>query len=91
MPDGSRRDVRDVTPRTRGFDAVVHLAALSNDPLGDLDARWTYDINLDATLRVAARGEGGGRAPVRLRVVVLDVRRVGDGRPRSTRTPRCGR
>jgi nucleoside-diphosphate-sugar epimerase len=50
----TRRDVRDVTPDDfRGFDAVVHLAALSNDPTGDLNERWTYDINLDASLRVA--------------------------------------
>ena len=32
-------DIRDVTPDVlAGFDAVVHLAAISNDPLGDLDA-----------------------------------------------------
>jgi nucleoside-diphosphate-sugar epimerase len=49
-----RLDVRDVTPRdVAGFDAIVHLAALSNDPIGDLNASWTYDINLEATLRLA--------------------------------------
>ena len=37
--DGRLVDVRDVRPEElAGFDAVVHLAALSNDPLGDLDA-----------------------------------------------------
>ena len=57
-----RRDVRDVTPADlEGFDAVVHLAALSNDPIGDLNEQWTYDINLDATLARRARGKGGGR------------------------------
>jgi nucleoside-diphosphate-sugar epimerase len=60
----TRRDVRDVTATDlEGFDAVVHLAALSNDPIGDLNEQWTYDINLDATLRVAraAKEAGVGR------------------------------
>ncbi|HYZ76664.1 MAG TPA: SDR family oxidoreductase [Gaiellaceae bacterium] len=57
-------DVRDVTAaELAGFDAVVHLAALSNDPLGDLNPEWTYDVNLDGTLRLAraAREAGVGR------------------------------
>ena len=49
-----RADVRDVGPDDlEGVDAVVHLAALSNDPLGDLSSDWTYDINLRGTLHVA--------------------------------------
>jgi nucleoside-diphosphate-sugar epimerase len=49
-----RRDVRDVAARDlEGFDALVHLAGLSNDPLGDLDPGLTREINLDATLRLA--------------------------------------
>jgi nucleoside-diphosphate-sugar epimerase len=56
-----RVDVRDVSPaHMTGFDAVVHLAALSNDPIGDLNERWTYDINLDATLRVARAAKEAG-------------------------------
>jgi nucleoside-diphosphate-sugar epimerase len=55
------RDVRDVTAADfEGFDAVVHLAALSNDPIGDLNEQWTYDINLDATLRVAREAKAAG-------------------------------
>lgn len=47
-------DVRDVTPEMfEGIDAVVHLAGLSNDPLGDLNADLTYDINHRGTVRVA--------------------------------------
>jgi nucleoside-diphosphate-sugar epimerase len=47
-------DVRDVTASDiDGFDAVVHLAALSNDPVGDLNADWTYAINRDATATLA--------------------------------------
>ena len=49
-----RKDVRDVTlADLKGFDAVVHLAALSNDPMGDLKPEWTYDINHAASVRLA--------------------------------------
>jgi nucleoside-diphosphate-sugar epimerase len=57
-------DIRDVTAEHLvGFDAVVHLAALSNDPLGDLDPGWTYAINLDGTVALAraAKEAGVGR------------------------------
>jgi nucleoside-diphosphate-sugar epimerase len=56
-----RRDIRDVTAsELEGFDAVVHLAALSNDPLGDLDRELTYDINLRGTLHLAAQAKSAG-------------------------------
>ena len=59
--DGRRADVRDVRREDlAGFDAVVHLAALSNDPLGDLDAGWTEDINLRGTLRLAHAAKEAG-------------------------------
>jgi nucleoside-diphosphate-sugar epimerase len=57
-------DLRDVTPADlEGFDAVVHLAALSNDPLSDLNPNLTYDINLHASVRLAqaAKDAGVGR------------------------------
>ena len=57
-------DLRDVGPADLdGFDAVVHLAALSNDPLGDLRSDWTYDINLEGTVALAraAKRAGVGR------------------------------
>jgi nucleoside-diphosphate-sugar epimerase len=58
-----RVDLRDVTPaQLEGFDAVVHLAALSNDPLGDLDRELTYDINLHASLRLARAARAAGVA-----------------------------
>jgi nucleoside-diphosphate-sugar epimerase len=54
-------DLRDVTAsHLRGFDAVVHLAALSNDPLGDLDRELTYDINLRASVRLAKAAKEAG-------------------------------
>lgn len=56
-------DVRDVTSGSiEGFEAVVHLAALSNDPLGDLSPRLTKDINLGGSIAVAhAAREAGVR------------------------------
>ena len=46
--------VRDVTPEDlRGYEAIVHLAALSNDPLGDIDPALTYEINFHATVSLA--------------------------------------
>lgn len=48
------KDARDVVPEDfDGHDAVIHLAALSNDPLGNLDPQATYSINAGATVSVA--------------------------------------
>jgi nucleoside-diphosphate-sugar epimerase len=56
-----RRDIRDVQPDdVAGFDAVVHLAALSNDPLGDLDAELTRVINHRASVRLAELARDAG-------------------------------
>jgi nucleoside-diphosphate-sugar epimerase len=55
------RDVRDVTPGDlRGFEAVIHLAALSNDPLSDLNPDITYDINHHGSVRLAAAAKDAG-------------------------------
>jgi nucleoside-diphosphate-sugar epimerase len=54
-------DLRDVTPRhCEGFEAVLHLAALSNDPLGDLNPDVTYDINHRASVRLARCAKEAG-------------------------------
>jgi nucleoside-diphosphate-sugar epimerase len=48
------KDLRDVVAADlRGIDAVVHLAALSNDPIGNLNADWTRDINLLGSVHLA--------------------------------------
>jgi nucleoside-diphosphate-sugar epimerase len=55
------KDVRSVEAADlRGFDAVVHLAALSNDPLGDLNPQLTYDINHVASVRLAQVAKSAG-------------------------------
>lgn len=56
-----RKDVRDVTVADlRGFDAVIHLAALSNDPLGCLNEASTYEINHLASVRLAEAAKAAG-------------------------------
>ena len=55
------KDTRDVEARDLdGFDAVIHLAALSNDPLGNLNPRITYEINHEAVMRTAALAKKAG-------------------------------
>jgi nucleoside-diphosphate-sugar epimerase len=55
------KDIRDLTLRDlEGFDAVIHLAALSNDPVGNLSERWTEDINFKASLRLAELARQAG-------------------------------
>ncbi|ATY09312.1 NAD-dependent epimerase/dehydratase [Amycolatopsis sp. AA4] len=54
-------DLRDVRPEhVAGFDAVIHLAALSNDPLGALDPEITYAINHRASTRLAQLAKDAG-------------------------------
>ncbi len=49
-----RKDIRDVeVSDLEGFDALIHLAALSNDPLGNLNPELTFDINHLASVRLA--------------------------------------
>ena len=56
-----RKDLRDLTQSDlEGFDAVVHLAALSNDPLGNLDSHLTYDINHLASVTLANLAKAAG-------------------------------
>lgn len=56
-----RKDIRRVGPGDmEGFDAVIHLAGLSNDPMGDLNPRCTYDINAEATLTLARAAKAAG-------------------------------
>lgn len=55
------RDMRDVTAAgLAGYDAVLCLAALSNDPVGDLNPEATYSVNLDGTLRLARAAKEAG-------------------------------
>jgi nucleoside-diphosphate-sugar epimerase len=54
-------DVRDVeSDDLVGFDAVIHLAAVCNDPVGDLNPQATYDINHLASVRVAEKAKEAG-------------------------------
>jgi len=56
-----RKDVRDVEAADlRGYDGVIHLAALSNDPLGKLDEQCTLDINHAGSVRLARAAKAAG-------------------------------
>jgi nucleoside-diphosphate-sugar epimerase len=55
------KDIRDVTETDLGgIDAVIHLAALSNDPLGELAPHLTDEINFRATLKLAEAAKRAG-------------------------------
>jgi nucleoside-diphosphate-sugar epimerase len=64
LPDASGRDSLDMRTTTpaglAGYDAVLCLAALSNDPLGDLNPAATYSVNLDGTLHLARSAKEAG-------------------------------
>jgi nucleoside-diphosphate-sugar epimerase len=56
-----RKDLRDVTVADfKGFDAILHFAALSNDPVGDLNPNLTYDINHLASVHMAKAAKAAG-------------------------------
>lgn len=56
-----RKDIRDVDPADlAGFDAVLHLAGLSNDPLGNLNPQLTFEINHLASVRLAECAKTAG-------------------------------
>lgn len=55
------KDLRDVELEdVKGFDAVIHFAALCNDPLGDLDPELTTEVNFRASLRLAELARRAG-------------------------------
>jgi nucleoside-diphosphate-sugar epimerase len=60
-PTGYQVDLREVGPEhVSDVDAVVHLAALSNDPLGSLEPELTFDINHRASVRLAQLAADAG-------------------------------
>ncbi len=61
MVPSIKKDLRDVSVSDlHGFDAVIHLAALSNDPLSDLKPECTYEINHRASVRLAELAKMAG-------------------------------
>jgi nucleoside-diphosphate-sugar epimerase len=54
-------DIRDVTPEdVEGFDAVIHLAAISNDPIGHLNPEATYAVNAHGAIHMAEASKAAG-------------------------------
>jgi nucleoside-diphosphate-sugar epimerase len=61
VPRTVAKDIRHLTTEDfRGQDAVVHMAELSNDPLGELDSKVTYEINHKGTLHLAHTAKAAG-------------------------------
>ncbi|MEX2424313.1 MAG: SDR family oxidoreductase [Acidimicrobiia bacterium] len=59
--EAMRCDLRDVQPSDlQGFESIVHLAALSNDPIGNLDETWTREINDRGSVRLAEMAKEAG-------------------------------
>ena len=55
------RDFRSLTEgELEGYDCICHLAAISNDPMGDLDEGLTYDTNRAGTISLAKRAKAAG-------------------------------
>ena len=56
-----KKDIRDVQPEDlEGFDAIIHLAAISNDPIGNLNPQLTYEINHLASVHLAQMAKQAG-------------------------------
>jgi nucleoside-diphosphate-sugar epimerase len=61
MPYSLTKDIRNITEQDlKGFDAVVHLAELSNDPVGELDPNITFKINHQGTVELAKKAKKVG-------------------------------
>ena len=64
-----------------GCDCVMHLAAISNDPMGELNAQITFDVNRDASIRLAELAKRCRRAALPLRRELLGLRQGREARP----------
>lgn len=75
-----QKDVRDVQPQDlEGIDAVIHLAALSNDPLSDLDPDVTYEINHKGSVRFARAAKQAGVSRFMFASSCSNYGQAGDG------------
>lgn len=55
------KDIREITvEELKGHDVVMHLAAISNDPMGDLDENFTYSVNLHGSVNLAKKAKEAG-------------------------------
>lgn len=74
------KDVRDLTSEDLdGFDAVIHLAALSNDPLGNMDRDLTFSINHTGSVTVAVAAKNAGVKRFLLASSCSNYGQAGDG------------
>ena len=64
----------------KGYDAVIHLAALSNDPLSDLNPGLTFDINHEASVQLARLAKDAGRETVSFFLLLQHIRGIAETR-----------
>ena len=64
-----------------GCDCVMHLAAISNDPMGALNAQITFEVNRDASIRLAELAKACRRAALPVRRELLGLRQGRKARP----------
>jgi nucleoside-diphosphate-sugar epimerase len=82
------KDIRRITPKdVEGMDAVVHLAELSNDPLGELEPSITYDINHHGSVNLATVCKAAGVPRFVYTSSCSVYGTAGDGSPRDEQSP----
>jgi nucleoside-diphosphate-sugar epimerase len=82
-----RRDIRELVPRDLdGFDCVMHLAAISNDPMGDLDPEITRSVNARGSIALARTAKAAG-VPRFLFSSSCSIYGKADGRPLAELDP----
>jgi nucleoside-diphosphate-sugar epimerase len=56
-----KKDIRDLTEEDlKGYDCIMHLAALSNDPMGDINSDLTYQINKEGSIQLDDKAKNAG-------------------------------
>ena len=77
------KDIRKLTEEDlKGYDAIIHLAELSNDPVGELTPNITYDINHIGTVELAKKAKKVGVSALHLLLLLLRLRRQRHARQR---------
>lgn len=82
------KDIRQVTEHDlEGYDGIVHLAELSNDPLGEHDPRTTFDINHRGSVELARKAKAAGVARFVYTSSCSVYGAADDGTPRTEESP----
>src|SRR5260221_3064992 len=89
---GDIRNPEDVQRAVSGMEAIIHLAAISNDPTGEIDDTLTRQVNFDAVGLLLSLARAGGVRPILTPLSTTDVRAQGRAAlcpARPTDSPPC--